>query len=109
MTQASCSNVTVNTVNTVITTQANTVIQNEIAKVGVSILVRRSSCVPSAQVAAAVKAKATPRGFPLKPIISCHSSSATPNAAAATPSQLRLVMTLAKKIAPKTAEKIGMV
>jgi len=96
-------------VSAVITMQAKTVIQNEIAKVGVSILVRRSSWVPSAQVAAAVNAKATPRGFPLKPIISCHSSSDTPKAAAATPSQLRLVMTLAKNSAPKIAEKIGMV
>ena len=92
-----------------ITAHANTVIQNEMVMVGTSILVRRKSCVPSAQVAAAIKAKATPNGLPLNPVISCHSNSDTPIAAAATPNHWRAVMTLLKYTAPKMAEKIGMV
>ena len=67
------------------------VIQNEMAKVGTGMRVRRSNCVPKAQVLAAPKASNTPTGRPLRLDSSCHNNKTTPRLAAATPVQDRLV------------------
>ena len=85
------------------------VIQNEIASVGTGSVVRRNMRVPTAQVAAAVSIISTPSGLPANWLISCHSSSATPSAAAATPVQARAASRSPNHNAPITAEKIGMV
>src|SRR6185369_3020496 len=95
--------------STAMKTAVNAVIQKEIVSVGSAILVRRSNCVPSAQVDAATSASATPPGWPASPVNSFHSSSVTPNAAALTPSQPRRVIAVENSSAPITAEKIGIV
>ena len=105
-TQRSCSNATA---STVMTTAVMAVIQNEMASVGTGMRVRRSSCVPSAQVLAATRASSTPWGWPVRCVISCHSSSTTPNVAAATPAQARPASRWPKNSAPSTAENMGMV
>ena len=86
-----------------------TVIQKLIASVGAAMRVRRISCVPTAQVAAATSIIATPSGRPERVVISCHSSSTTPSAAAATPAQARVTSRWPNHRAPITAENTGMV
>ena len=71
--------------------------------------VRRVCCVPMAQVAAASSIMATPMGLPVSVVISCHSSSTTPSAAAATPPQARAGRRWPYQNAPITAENTGMV
>ncbi|MCY1562670.1 hypothetical protein D9M68_1001050 [compost metagenome] len=95
--------------STPITTAVSAIIQNEMVSVGTSILVRRSSWVPSAQVAAENSASSTPSGRPASCVSSCHSSRATPSAAALTPSQPRRASAAWNSSEPITAEKIGMV
>ena len=85
------------------------VIQNDNAKVGTGIVVRRSIWVPKAHVLAAPKASKTPMGLPDKLENSCQSKNATPTLDAATPAHARTVMRLLKNKTPSTAEKIGMV
>ena len=84
-------------------------IQKAKVSVGAGIWIRRISCVPSAQLAAASSISATPVGLPPSLSISFHSSSNTPPAAAATPAQARAGKRSLKKRAPMAAEKIGMV
>ena len=96
-------------VSTVITPVVKKAIQNEIVSVGTGIWVRRSSCVPSAQVLAAPSANNTPTGLPVRLEISCHSSKTTPSEAAPTPSQARLASWSPNTSAPSTAENMGMV
>ena len=86
-----------------------TVSQNEMARVGEGMRVRRIIWVPSAQVAAATSIMATPSGLPERLVISCHSSSTTPSAAAATPPQARLCSRWPNHQAPTSAENTGMV
>ena len=105
-TQASRSNTTA---SSVIHKAVNSVIQNDSASVGCGMRVRRISCVPTAQVAAATSIIATPSGLPERLVISCHSSSTTPSAAAATPPQARLCSRWPNHQAPTSAENTGMV
>src|SRR6186713_1045535 len=95
--------------STVSMTAVITVIQNEIVSVAAAMVVLRSCCVPSAHTAAATSAHTTPSGRPDRLVNSYQSSSATPSAAAATPSQLRGLSLAPKNQAPSSAEKIGMV
>ena len=73
------------------------------------MVVRRIIWVPTAQVAAATSIRATPSGRPLRVVNSCHSSSTTPSAAAATPPQARNGRRCPNHTAPSTAENTGMV
>jgi hypothetical protein len=78
-----------NSDSSVIHSVVASVIQKLIARVGALMRVRRISCVPMAQVAAATSIIATPSGLPESVVTSCQSSSTTPSAAAATPTQAR--------------------
>ncbi|MCY1311170.1 hypothetical protein D9M70_614480 [compost metagenome] len=71
--------------------------------------VRRISCVPSAQVAAATSIMNTPSGRPDRVLTSCQSSSTTPSAAAATPNQARPASRWPNQAAPISAENTGIV
>jgi|GEM_PF-4410964 len=97
------------TASTVTARPVSAVIQNDRVSVGTSMRVRRSICVPKAQLAAATRASATPAGRPARPVSSCHSSRPTPTAAATTPSQARRLSAAENRSEPMMAEKIGMV
>src|SRR5450830_1928485 len=104
--QCGCSNARPSTEST---TAVITVIQKDRVKVAAVIVVLRSSCVPTAHTAAATSAQSTASGRPDSWVSSYQSSSDTPRAAAATPSQLRGFNRAPKNQAPNNAEKIGMV
>jgi hypothetical protein len=96
-------------VSTVITTAVMAVIQNEMVSVGRSMVVRRSSCVPSAQTAAATSASITPTGPPrqvgeLVPQQQRDAERRGAHAGPAAPAEA-----VENSSAPMTAEKIGIV
>src|SRR5665647_393105 len=91
------------------TTAVITVIQNDRVRVAAAMVVLRNCWVPTAHAAAATSAHSTPSGRPDRSVISYQSSSATPMAAEATPSQWRGFNRAPKNQAPNSAEKTGMV
>lgn len=95
--------------SSVITSVVASVIQNTIAIVGALMRVRRSCCVPSAHTAAAISMPHAAHGLPDIAPSSCHSSSATPIAAAATPAHWRALRRWPNNAMPTIAEKIGIV
>ena len=95
--------------STVITSVVITVIQNTMASVGAVMRVRRSCCVPNAHTAADTSMPAAAQGRPVMRPSSCHSSSATPSAAAATPSSCRDDRRWPNSATPHRAENTGIV
>ena len=104
--QRSCSNATA---STLIASVVASVIQNTSAIVGAAMRVRRSCWVPSAQTAAETSMPSAAQGLPAIAPSSCHSNSATPSAAAATPAHWRTLRRWPNSATPMTAEKIGIV
>ena len=95
--------------SSVITRVVATVIHQVSAAVDAATWVRRSCWVPSAQTAAASSMPNAPHGRPAIVPSSCHSSSATPTAAAITPTSWRAASRSPNKARPHSAEKIGIV